>query len=105
MGSRPGRGDLPKKARSISKLYSPSTLLREVEALLAQPSGPIIVEAQKPREPSGAPILPVALKIDQPHTGNGIDGGLAQPLQEPENLGFIDSAYLRLHRHAGLEPF
>ncbi len=82
--NNPGPGDLPKKARFISKPYLPSTLLREVEALLAQPSGPIIVEAQKPREQSGAPILPVALKIDQPHTGNGVDGGLAQPVQEPE---------------------
>jgi hypothetical protein len=80
----PGPGDLPKKARFISKPYSPSTLLQEVQALLSETSGPIIVEAQKPREQSGAPILPAALKIDPPHTGNGVDGGLAQPLQEPE---------------------
>ena len=80
----PGPGDLPKKARFISKPYSPSTLLGEVQALLGGTSTPIIVEAQKPREQSGAPILPMALKIDQPPTGNGADGGLAQPVQEPE---------------------
>ena len=82
---KPRPGDLPEKARFVSKLVGTPALLREVRAFLDGASGPISAkEQQKPTEPSSAPVLPMGIKLTQLHTGIGPAGGLAQPLQEPE---------------------
>ncbi len=81
----PGPGYLPTKARFLAKPYAPSALLRAVSEVMGQASSPIIVPTQEaPVVNQTAPVLPTGIKIDQPHTGIGVDGGLAQPLQEPE---------------------
>ncbi|HEX2554613.1 MAG TPA: response regulator [Microvirga sp.] len=83
--TQPRPGDLPTKARFISKLYGTPALLREVQEILGGASGPIIVKEQrKPADPSGAAILPEGIKLTQRHTNIGPAGGLAQPLPEPE---------------------
>ena len=82
---KPRPGALPEKARFISKFLGTPALLREVRALLDRASGPISAkEQQKPTEPVSAPVLPMGIKLTQLHTGIGLAGGLAQPLQEPE---------------------
>lgn len=75
---------LPGKARFHLKPYSTRHLLDDVRSLLGEGAEPIIVESPQPIEVPAAPVLPAALKINLPHTGIGATGGLAQPLQEPE---------------------
>jgi DNA-binding NtrC family response regulator len=80
----PGPGDLPKGASFVAKPYTASTLLEVVRAALDPARRPITVHRILPQEKAIAPARPAALKIDQPHTRIGLDGGFAQPLQEPE---------------------
>jgi DNA-binding NtrC family response regulator len=83
--SKPRASALPEKARFVSKFLGTPALLSEVRALLDRASGPILAkEQQKPDQPSSAPVLPMGIKLTQLHTGIGLAGGLAQPLQEPE---------------------
>lgn len=81
---RPGPGALPKKARFLPKPYSPAALLNEVNALLGGLSGPTRAGPPAPADAPGAAAVPGALKLDQPHMGIGLAGGLAQPLSGPE---------------------
>jgi CheY-like chemotaxis protein len=77
-------GEVPSKVRFLEKPYTPAALLRVVRELI-DGSQPITVSPKAaPTLEQSAPFLPVGINIDQPHTGIGADGGLAQPLQEPE---------------------
>ena len=81
----PGAGDLPKGMRFLPKPYLPSALVRMVREMLDQAAKPITVPPQDaPTVEQGSRVLPAAIKIDQPHTGIGAAGGLAQPLPEAE---------------------
>jgi CheY-like chemotaxis protein len=73
----PGPKDLPSGALFIAKPYSPADLVAAVRSVL--PSDQTEISADTP-----VPVLPSGIKIDQPHTGTGAAGGLAQPLPEPE---------------------
>jgi CheY-like chemotaxis protein len=81
----PGVGDLPKGARFLPKPYRPSDLINLVQEVLGDAQKPMVVAPQDalPTE-QGAPVLPIAVKISQLHTGIGAAGGLAQPLSEPD---------------------
>ncbi len=81
---RPGIGNLPTKARFLPKPYSAQALVEAVRAVAGGPTPIIVPHKQAIVVQPNAPVLPAGLKIDQPHTGIGSDGGLAQPLQEPE---------------------
>jgi CheY-like chemotaxis protein len=83
--TRPGIGDLPKGMPFLPKPYAPSALIRMAREALGKSDQPIMPPEQmnSAAEP-GSPVLPAALKIEHPHTGIGIAGGLAQPLPEPE---------------------
>jgi hypothetical protein len=75
---------VPSKVRFLEKPYTPAALLTVVQELI-NGNRPIMVPAkEEPALEQGAPALPVGIKIDQLNTGIGADGGLAQPLQEPE---------------------
>jgi CheY-like chemotaxis protein len=85
-GLRPAPHELPSKARFVTKPCSGSLLIQEVNAFLAEGSGAITVTFEQQNsaiEPS-TQFLPAGIKINQPHTGIGSAGGLAQPPQEPE---------------------
>lgn len=83
--TQPGRGDLPKGMPFLSKPYAPSALIRMVKEALGEEGKSIVVaQPESPAAEPGLSVLPAALKIDQPHTGIGLAGGLAQPLPEPE---------------------
>jgi CheY-like chemotaxis protein len=73
----PGPNDLPSGALFIPKPYRPADLVAAVRAVL--PSDQTGIPADTP-----VPVLPSGIKIDQPHTGTGTAGGLAQPLPEPD---------------------
>jgi CheY-like chemotaxis protein len=76
-------GEVPSKVRFLEKPYTPAALLTVVQELI-NGNRPIVMPSKEaPALEQGAPFLPVGIKIDQPHTGIGADGGLAQPLQEP----------------------
>ncbi len=74
--SHPDPGVLPEGALFLTKPTGADALLEVVRSLIGPP----------PRTRTGAslPVLPAAIKIDRPHTGIGSEGGLAQPLSEPE---------------------
>jgi hypothetical protein len=72
----PQRGEVPEGAVFLAKPFAVVDLLRAVQSVLG-PERPVSAE------PS-LPVLPVGIKIHQPHTGIGSTGGLAQPLPEPE---------------------
>lgn len=81
----PGLGDLPKGARFLRKPYAPSALIKMVQEMLGEVAKPIAVPVDdRSAIEQGTPILPEAIKVDQPHTGIGAAGGLAQPLAEPD---------------------
>jgi two-component system, response regulator PdtaR len=73
----PGPKDLPSGALFIPKPYRPEDLVAAVRTVLP------LDQTENPGE-APVPVLPVAVKISQPHTGIGAAGGLAQPLPEPE---------------------
>ncbi len=79
----PGRDGLPAGARFLTKPYMPAELIEAVRSVLTPDLALRAESAPTPAEVS-LPVLPVAIKIGQPHTGIGAAGGLAQPLQEPE---------------------
>ncbi len=79
----PGRDGLPTGARFLTKPYLPEELIEAVRCVLTPAAILLPERASAPSEIS-LPIAPAAIKIDQPHTGIGTDGGLAQPLHEPE---------------------
>ncbi len=79
----PGRAGLPAGARFLTKPYLPGELIEAVRSVLTQAAIPPTENPPEPTETS-IPVLPAAIKISQPHTGIGLAGGLAQPLQEPD---------------------
>ncbi len=79
----PGRDGLPAGACFLTKPYMPAELIEAVRSVLAPDPVRRLESAPVPPEVS-VPVLPEAIKINQPHTGIGATGGLAQPLQEPE---------------------
>jgi CheY-like chemotaxis protein len=80
----PGDEGMPAGALFISKPFTASRLLEAVHAVLRPEPQPIIVPLQDvPAVEPSAPVLPAAVSLDQLPTGNGVTGGLAQPLSEP----------------------
>ncbi len=79
----PGPEGLPPGARFLTKPYLPHDLIEAIRSVLSPATGH---HAERALPPAGisAPVLPSSVKVDQPHTGIGLAGGLAQPLQEPE---------------------
>jgi CheY-like chemotaxis protein len=79
----PGPDGLPLGTRFLSKPYRPAELVGATRAVLAPAA---ILPSESPPAPlrTSAPVLPEAIKINQPHTDIGSAGGLAQPLQKPE---------------------
>lgn len=80
----PAAGDLPAHARFLPKPYSPATLLKLVSDMLEDASATSPPEMQDPAVIQGAPVLPVAIKLHQPHFGIGVTGGLGQCLPEAD---------------------
>lgn len=81
---RPNGDELPARALFLPKPYTPDALLDAVRTVIGD-SRPIVLPVQDvPAVEPGAPVVSVAIKIDQRHTGAGLDGGIAQPLQEPD---------------------
>ncbi len=72
----PGPDDVPPGTRFLPKPYLPEELIVAVRSVLG-PERPALAEPP-------LPVLPAAIKFNQPHTGIGLTGGLAQPLPEPE---------------------
>jgi CheY-like chemotaxis protein len=73
---RPAPGTVPKGTMFLSKPFRAEALIAAVRSVLGpQPNTSL--------EP-GRPFIPAGIKIDQPHTGIGSVGGLAQPVPEPE---------------------
>jgi CheY-like chemotaxis protein len=73
----PGPEEMPRGAVFIPKPYTPAALVAAVQTVLTPDQTSVPAEIS-------APVLPMAIKISQPHTGIGAAGGLAQPLPEPE---------------------
>jgi CheY-like chemotaxis protein len=73
---KPKDDEVPEGAIFIAKPFSILELTKAVQSVL----GP---ERPAPAEPT-LPVLPLGIKVHQPHTGIGTGGGLAQPLAEPE---------------------
>jgi DNA-binding NtrC family response regulator len=83
--TRPSAGDLPKGMRFLPKPYAPSALIAMIQEMLSKATKPADDLLDVPaREQGSLPVLPSAIKVDQPHTGIGIAGGLAQVLPEAE---------------------
>jgi CheY-like chemotaxis protein len=81
----PRKGDLPSKASFLVKPYTPATLLDTVRNVIDGGKRIVLVTRSSDAPVAEtAPVLPSAIKINPPDTGIGLDGGLAQPLQEPE---------------------
>jgi len=77
---------LPDGARFLQKPYAPTLLVQTVQAMLAQRPAPIILP-RPPDHPSPGASAPAVLPratLGGPTMGNGLTGGVAQPLPDPE---------------------
>jgi CheY-like chemotaxis protein len=79
----PGPNQLPEGAFFLTKPYRPAALVEAVQFVLA-PASIVLPETPSASIEASVPILPEAIMADQPHTGIGSNGGLAQPFQGPE---------------------
>ncbi|MCB5177576.1 response regulator [Microvirga lenta] len=80
----PGVGELPEGIPFLPKPYASSALIQAVRKALRETGELMAAEhSDAPPAKPTSPVLPNGLKINQPHTGVGTTGGLAQPLPEP----------------------
>jgi CheY-like chemotaxis protein len=79
----PGDESMPSSALFISKPFTATKLLEAVHTILRPEHEPVAIPRQAPATKPSAPVLPAAVALDQLSTGNGVAGGLAQPLPEP----------------------
>jgi CheY-like chemotaxis protein len=80
----PGDEDLPPELHFISKPFTAAELLDAVHAVLHPRPESIVISLQTvPAPETRGAGLPAAASLDQLATGNGVTGGLAQPLPEP----------------------
>jgi len=80
----PEVGDLPKGIPFLPKPYADLALISLIREALREMDEPVMPQPGNYAPEPGSPVLPTGIKIDHPHTGIGIAGGLAQPLPEPE---------------------
>ena len=73
---KPQRDEVPERSVFLAKPFAIVDLMEAVQSVLG-PERPVSAEP-------ALPVLPAGIRINQPHTGIGSAGGLAQPLPEPE---------------------